>query len=105
MVFGTYNGTLINGTRLPATRAQVALSKYIQSAWVAFARDPAQGLVELGWPLYHPGTASLAQLGGFFNESGVVFGDATLIDAACNDQATQAALNAVLGQVGPLLSG
>ncbi|KAF9478107.1 carboxylesterase, partial [Pholiota conissans] len=105
MIFGTYNSTVISGASLPPTPPQVALSKYIQSAWVAFARNPKQGLVDLGWPLYSPNTTSLAQLGGFFNQSGVVFGEARLIDAACNDATVQAALSTALAQTGPLLSG
>lgn len=102
MVFGTYNGTVINGTSLPATADQVALSKYVQGAWVAFARNPAGGLPSLGWPLYSPHTSTIAQLGNFFNTSGVVFGESSFIDAACNSQDV---LAAIVAQVGPLLPG
>lgn len=100
MAFGTYNGTVINGTSLPATSDQVALSKYVQGAWVAFARNPAGGLPAIGWPLYNPETATLAQLGNFFNTSGVVFGESTLVDAVCNNQDV---LSSILAQVNPLL--
>lgn len=102
MVFGTYNGTIINGTSLPATADQILLSKYVQGAWVAFARNPSGGLPEFGWPLYDPQAATIAQLGNFFNTSGVVFGESSLIDAACNNQDI---LGAIIAQVGPLLPG
>jgi hypothetical protein len=84
MVFGTYNVSTI-----PATPNQIALSHYVQRAWVAFARDPQQGLLndpEFGWPMYNPNTTSLAQLGNFFNQTGVVFTQGNLVDFVCKDQ-------------------
>jgi cholinesterase len=30
------------------------LSKVFQTAWGAFAKDPARGLTKLGWPKYNP---------------------------------------------------
>ncbi|KAF8161400.1 carboxylesterase [Crassisporium funariophilum] len=82
LVFGTYNGSAI-----PATPNEIALSKYVQGAWVAFARNPAQGLINFGWPLYNPNTTSLAQLGNVANATGVVFTQGALTDFACADQA------------------
>lgn len=84
MVFGTYNVSTI-----PATPNQIALSHYVQRAWVAFARDPQQGLLndpEFAWPMYNPNTTSLAQLGNFFNQTGVVFTQGNLVDFVCRDQ-------------------
>lgn len=93
MVFGTYNGSTI-----PATATQIALSHYVQRAWVAFARDPQQGLLNFGWPMYNPNTTSLAQLGNFFNQTGVVFTQGNLLDFVCKDQAAlTAAQNQLLG--------
>ncbi|KJA28806.1 hypothetical protein HYPSUDRAFT_61648 [Hypholoma sublateritium FD-334 SS-4] len=102
MIFGTYNDTVINGATVPATLDQVALSKYMQSAWVAFARDPEGGLPKIGWPTYDPSTATLAQLGNFFNTSGVVFGQSAWIDAVCSHPDV---LGGIVVQIAPLLDG
>lgn len=62
---------------------EITFSKYVQGAWVAFARDPQQGLINYGWPKYDPGTVSVAQLGNFFNQTGVTFGLGGLLDLNC----------------------
>lgn len=81
IVFGTYNAS---SAKVPATQIEIALSQYVQHAWVAFAKDPEQGLVNFGWPTYTPNTNTLAQLGNFINQTGVVFTQGVLLDAACN---------------------
>lgn len=80
LVFGTYNVSAI-----PATPEEIALSKLIQGAWVAFARDPQKGLLSLGWPMYNPNTLSLAQLGNPVNQSGMVLTKGSLVDSACGN--------------------
>uniref|UniRef100_A0A8H7Y880 Carboxylic ester hydrolase n=1 Tax=Psilocybe cubensis TaxID=181762 RepID=A0A8H7Y880_PSICU len=96
LVFGTYNVSDI-----PATQEEVALSRYIQSAWVAFARNPAQGLLDFGWPMYNPNTTSLAQLGNAANQTGVVFTQGNLVDFACGNQAALIEIqNQLLGILG-----
>lgn len=50
MVFGTAQD--VSGT--PNTPAEDATSMYMMKAWVAFARDPENGLEQLGWPVYNP---------------------------------------------------
>ncbi|KAF8058782.1 carboxylesterase [Lyophyllum atratum] len=92
MVFGTYSA---NPTP-PATSTEIALSKFIQGAWVAFARDPQRGLVNMGWPAYSPNTTTLAQLGNFFNQTGAVFTQGQLVDFLCNFAPTLASVNAQL---------
>ncbi|KAL1889493.1 hypothetical protein Sste5346_008871 [Sporothrix stenoceras] len=57
MVFGTTD------TYAPNTPEQDALSLYMQSAWVAFAKDPVNGLLELGWPHYIENQDTLVRLG------------------------------------------
>lgn len=42
---------------------QEELTKIMQSAWVAFARDPENGLSEFGWPLYEAGEETMIRLG------------------------------------------
>jgi hypothetical protein len=78
MAFGTYNLT----TSRPS-QTEIALSKYIQQLWVAFARDPKRGLLDFGWPLYDPNTTSLGQIGNVANETGVVFMQGSALDAIC----------------------
>ena len=79
LVFGTYNAS----TFAPPTAAEIALSRYMQSAWVAFARDPAQGLVDFGWPVYAQQAPTLVQLGNAGNATGVVFTEGALLDVTC----------------------
>jgi hypothetical protein len=76
----------------------------MQSAWVAFARDPAQGLSNFGWPLYDTDTdsiaATLVQLGGFYNRGGASLAQARLLDFMCSEQET---LSSVQEQLRSLL--
>ncbi|KAF9012650.1 carboxylesterase [Cyathus striatus] len=64
LIFGTVTVPFPN---IAPTPEELALSKYIQSAWVAFARDPVNGLIEFGWPLYDPSTPTLVQIGNRAN--------------------------------------
>lgn len=57
MVFGTTD------TFGPNTPEQDELSAYMQKAWVAFAKDPYNGLLELGWPHYVEQEDTLVRLG------------------------------------------
>lgn len=57
MVFGT---TDMYG---PNTPEQDKLSAYMQKAWVAFVKDPQNGLIELGWPQYVEQEGTLVRLG------------------------------------------
>ncbi|KAF9047536.1 carboxylesterase [Panaeolus papilionaceus] len=81
IVFGTYNQSTIAAP----TATEIALSKYVQGAWVAFARDPVNGLSNLGWPTYNPSFASmsLVQLGNPANVTGFTLGSGALLDASC----------------------
>lgn len=90
IVFGTYN----QSTEIAKTPEEIALSRYMQSAWVAFARDPQKGLSNFGWPMYNPTSDSLVQLGNFFNRSSATFGRGTDIDFACSKIQTLLAISA-----------
>jgi carboxylesterase type B len=81
IIFGTYTQS-----PLAATPTEIAFSKYIQSVWVGFARDPKQGLIDLGWPEYDPSTASLVELGGPSNRTGATFTDPALLEVLCSNQ-------------------
>ncbi|KAG6889060.1 hypothetical protein C0995_004104 [Termitomyces sp. Mi166 len=95
---------VVFGTFTSPTGPEKALSKFVQSAWVAFARDPAHGLLNLGWPQYSPNTTTLAQIGGFLNQTGISFSEGRLLDFACNSSETLdtvvAQLTALLGPAG-----
>ncbi|KAF5858115.1 hypothetical protein ETB97_004881 [Aspergillus alliaceus] len=58
IVFGTYNKSTIESP----SPGEVAASKYIQGAWVAFAKDPWHGLHEYGWPQFTWQNRSLINL-------------------------------------------
>ena len=49
-----------------------------------FARDPAQGLVDLGWPRYSSTGAGFVEIGNAKNLTGFIVGNAFATDAACN---------------------
>lgn len=59
LVFGTYNQSTIAN----ATTQEVLFSKQMQGGWVAFAKDPVNGLIEYGWPQYQANGTTLIQLG------------------------------------------
>ncbi len=80
IIFGTYNQSPI-----APTAVQVSFSKFMQSAWVGFARNPKQGLINLGWPKYNPNTASIAQLGNPANATGSVLTTPHLMDIFCQN--------------------
>ena len=90
IVFGTYNSSAFS---VAPTTNEIALSEYVQSAWVAFARDPVNGLINFGWPTYNPTTSTLVQLGNAGNETGVVFTTGTAFDSGCT--VTEAELSLV----------
>ncbi|KAH9485691.1 Acetylcholinesterase [Psilocybe cubensis] len=85
LIFGTYK--TINPS-IPITTNEISLSKYMQGAWVAFARNPDRGLVDYGWPLYDAATNSTVVLGNFLNPTGIVFTKGTILDSTCGN-ATQ----------------
>ncbi|KAF9561150.1 carboxylesterase [Agrocybe pediades] len=94
LVFGTFSTIKF----APPSQDEIGLSRYMQSAWVAFARDPVHGLTNFGWPVYNPTTASTAQLGNIQNITGTVFTQGALLDLLC----TPTALGAFQSFVGTL---
>ncbi|KAF8886035.1 carboxylesterase [Infundibulicybe gibba] len=79
IVFGTYNSS----TFAPPTPAEIVFSKFVQGAWVAFARDPSKGLTNIGWTQFNPNAATVAQLGNSQNPTGITFARADQIDGNC----------------------
>jgi hypothetical protein len=45
-------GTIDNPPRKAHSAVEQELSLKLQTAWTEFAKDPAGGLLRLGWPLY-----------------------------------------------------
>jgi carboxylesterase type B len=39
-------------TKIPETKEQIDLGKKVREAWSSFAKDPVNGLLTLGWPVY-----------------------------------------------------
>ncbi|GME48564.1 Para-nitrobenzyl esterase [Neofusicoccum parvum] len=77
MIFGTSD---LNG---PDTEVERATSEYYQSAWVAFAKDPARALErEFGWPVYGAETESLVEL-GYEGNVEAVFARGDAFDGEC----------------------
>ncbi|KAG6820833.1 hypothetical protein H0H93_011127 [Arthromyces matolae] len=87
---------LIYGTMPNPTSQEKALSRFIQGAWVAFARNPTRGLTEIGWPQYSPNTSTLAQIGGPSKPNGLSFTQGQLLDFTCGSVSTLKAASAQL---------
>ncbi|KAF8887754.1 carboxylesterase [Infundibulicybe gibba] len=94
IVFGTYNSS----TFAPPTPVEVVFSKFVQGAWVSFARNPSKGLTDIGWTQFNPNTATVAQLGNSQHPAGITFARAEQIDGNC-------ALAGALGNVVNLFLG
>ncbi|KAJ5368821.1 Carboxylesterase type B [Penicillium cataractarum] len=81
MVFGTYNMSLSETG--PASMEEIAASKYIQDAWVAFAKDPQNGLHRFGWPQFNFDGDTLINL-ALNNTSTAIFTSSEAWDSPCN---------------------
>lgn len=77
MVFGTSD--LLG----PNTALEKQTSEYMQGAWVAFAKDPENGLKDqYAWPTYETETDSLVQL-GYEGNAEAVFAKGDAYDGDC----------------------
>ncbi|KAF1976313.1 alpha/beta-hydrolase [Bimuria novae-zelandiae CBS 107.79] len=66
---------------IPMVFDEKATSKCYQGAWIVFAKDPVNGLVQYGWPTYDPEADTLVKLGNRSVEA--VFARGDLFDAGC----------------------
>lgn len=91
---GAYHGSEVNilfdtvphGEGIPASMPEeVAFGKYMRGAWAAFARNPARGLKEIGWPVYEEEGETLVRL-AFRNSTGLNVGDPRTYDTICKSQ-------------------
>jgi len=82
MVFGTYD---LSPFPYAPTASEIALSAWMQSAWVAFAQNPTSGLTSYGWPAYSTSIfkSTLAELGNSNNPGGATYSNPLDFDAAC----------------------
>lgn len=96
IVFGTYNASTA-----PAgpTTAEIALSQYMQSAWVTFARDPANGLknAPFSWPTVNNGGNNVVLLGNSANPGSATFTTSSSVDTDCGAIDALVALYNLLG--------
>ncbi|KAJ5714725.1 Carboxylesterase type B [Penicillium malachiteum] len=87
---GTYHGSdipMIFGnaekiTGLPDSDPEKKVSRYMASAWVAFATDPYNGLKKFGWPQYNSHEKTLVGL-AYDNKLDVQFFDPQEFDSGC----------------------
>lgn len=75
MIFGTSD---LRGSDTPL---ETATSKYYQSAWATFARDPVNGLVKYGWPVFEPQGQTLVKLGN--GSAKAIFDAGNAFDNGC----------------------
>ncbi|KAL4950663.1 Alpha/Beta hydrolase protein [Aspergillus filifer] len=80
MIFGTHNQSTLPS---PTQPNEVAVSKYIQGALVAFAKDPENGLLDYGWPEFSFNGRTLVNL-GVGNRPGAVLSSIDEWDAHCS---------------------
>ncbi|KZO94175.1 alpha/beta-hydrolase [Calocera viscosa TUFC12733] len=99
MVFGTYN---LSPFPYAPTANEIALSAWMQSAWVAFAQNPTSGLTSYGWPAYSDISilSTLAELGNSNNPGGATYSAPLTFDVACG--AVTAVTPYVLDLIGAL---
>lgn len=75
-------GTTDSFSTVNATADEVIFTAYIRGAWVAFAKDPVDGLTGYGWPLYDPAGETLIRL-GYDNATGLNVAFPEIYDAGC----------------------
>lgn len=78
LIFGTTNSF----STVNATADEIIFTEYARGAWIAFAKDPVNGLTTYGWPLYDPTKETLVRL-GFGNATGLDLALPMLYDAGC----------------------
>lgn len=102
---GAYHGAelqLLFGMTFPtpsATAEEVRFETYLRGAWMAFVRDPVNGLktYDGGMPLYNPSNASLVRL-GYKNRVGSNPALPMLYDAGCATANLTALIVGLFGQ-------
>lgn len=78
MIFGTMED--LSGQA--NTDLEEVVSRYLQHVWATFARDPNNGLLNLGWPIYNASERTLVRL-GYGNDTTASFAQPSSYDAVC----------------------
>lgn len=79
IVFGTSEWM----SHIADTPEEKELGETMRTAWTTFAKDPMNGLVEFGWPVYDPANEGpVIHLGGL-NSSEVVMDSRVMYDTGC----------------------
>ncbi|KAF9448258.1 alpha/beta-hydrolase [Macrolepiota fuliginosa MF-IS2] len=96
VVFATYNASTASAG---PTASEIALSRFVQTAWVTFARDPANGLgsAPFSWPKVNNGGNNAVLLGNSANPGGATFTSSSTLDSDCGTIDTLVALYNLLG--------
>lgn len=68
------------------TDEEAKLTRAMVHAWAEFAKDPAAGLANLGWPQYNATGNTLIRL-GYQNQSALSIGPSAEFDSVCSGQA------------------
>ncbi|KAL2288408.1 hypothetical protein FJTKL_03799 [Diaporthe vaccinii] len=97
VVFGTASWL----TGIQDTPAQASMGAFMRNAWAEFARDPEDGLANLGWPKYDPNADTLARL-AFEGEAEPSYVDPDDTDTLCTP--INFVLNRVTGSTSTVMS-
>ncbi|KAL5408038.1 hypothetical protein PMIN04_011541 [Paraphaeosphaeria minitans] len=89
---GAYHGTelhmllnsSVDASGLPQTQAQEETVRLFQRALAAFVEDPKEGLEKFGWPKFHPGKKSWAEV-AVGNKAKVTFARPEKYDSGCGN--------------------
>jgi cholinesterase len=90
---GAYHGAEMSiiFTTMPtvpdSTPEEISISTYMRGAWVAFAKDPVNGLTTYGWPVYDISGDTLIRL-AYNNVTGTNAVNPYLYDAKCQVTST-----------------
>ncbi|KAK7723174.1 hypothetical protein SLS63_008947 [Diaporthe eres] len=97
VVFGTASWL----TGIQDTPVQASMGAFMRNAWAEFARDPEDGLANLGWPKYDPDADTLARL-AFEGETEPSYVDPDDTDTLCTP--INFVLNRVTGSTSTVMS-
>jgi cholinesterase len=98
LVFGTPKAKEKINTPSTDTPEEAALTKEMMTTWAAFAKDPENGLTNLGYPLYDPKKETLIKF-GFKGGAATTFGNVDEYDAECDKyEASNDAIDVIMGK-------
>ncbi|RDI81710.1 hypothetical protein Vi05172_g8488 [Venturia inaequalis] len=103
LVFGTPKAKEKINAPSTDTAVEAELTKTMMTAWAAFAKDPENGLLKLGYPQYDPKKETLIKF-GFQGGAGAVVGNVDEYDAECTKyENSNDAIDVVMARSGPVV--